>query len=540
MKHCLIALLWAFIANSCLAQEFQFSLGTDYNEIIYSSIQLPDKSYISCGQAAGYGAGGLNMMATRTNSIGERMWTKVYTSGDSEDMRSITQGSDGSIFSCGYTYGPSGNIQMTLQKINPDGSMAFSKQMGGPTGEVGEAIVATDDGGFAIVGYANSYNEATTADCLLSRFDGQGNLLWATGFGTEFGDNPKSLGITEDGHFLVAASYTPIPGQGLKAMAYTLDQNGNFLNALHVGHGEEMDLPRGIIELNGGLLVFGETYNTASGMTDVFFVHTDVEFNVIWQKIFGSDGFEHITSAIADDEGNFTVCGQTTTIGAGGVDGYIAQFNSSGEIGWMKTYGGESKDVFFQVIPTSDDGFLLSGYNRSFTTSFSNGWVIKTNERGDCACNQSATEILPIIDVVLDFATPEIESYAVDEEPTDWLVSVLDANDIGLDLMCSFGIEDDDTDSEEEVTAVSEAQGQMNFQAYPNPTEGMVYLSMPNTLEERILEVYSISGLLITRKRVPPAHEGIFPLDLSNLGGGVYIIQMTWSEGVYSKRLTIN
>ncbi|MFT4679667.1 MAG: hypothetical protein ACI9RU_001529 [Litorivivens sp.] len=539
MKYCLTAFLSVFIASSSLAQEFQISKGTDLTEIFYSSIQLPDKSYISCGLASGYGEGGLNMLATRTNSIGETMWTKVYTSGGNEDMRSMDMAPDGSIYSCGYTYTPKGNIQIAYTKINTDGSIAFSKQFGGAQGDAGEELVAIPDGGFAVLGSTQSYNQTPDSDCILTRFDSEGELLWATGFGTASGESPKSLSITQNGHFLVSATYRPDPEEGLKTMISVLDSNGQLVRSLHIGHGPDNDIARGVIGFNGGYLIFGETYNTSTGSTEVFFVHTDLDFNVIWQKMFGGDLYEHITAAVADDENTFTVCGQTSTLGAGGVDGYIAQFDNTGEIIWMKTYGGDSKDIFFNLLPTSDDGYIISGYNRSFTSSFSNAWIIKTNERGDCACNQSAATTLPTYGVSLDIQLMEVSSYPIDDTPTDWELTTLNAEDIFSDLICSFGIEEDGTDSTDEVTSVSEGNSNIQLEVYPNPSEGMVYLTMPNITEDQTLQVYSLSGKLITRKHIPATYDDLYPLDLSDLGVGVYIIQMVWSGGVYSKRLSI-
>ena len=53
------------------------------------------------------------------------------------------------------------------------------------------------------------------------------------------------------------------------------------------------------------------------------------------------------------------------------------------DVEWFKTYGGSSTETCNTAIRTSDGGFLLGGYTRSFTSTIADGWLVKLDINGD-------------------------------------------------------------------------------------------------------------------------------------------------------------
>jgi len=66
----------------------------------------------------------------------------------------------------------------------------------------------------------------------------------------------------------------------------------------------------------------------------------------------------------------------------------IGSVGASSEM-WSQTYGGTSSDYAEAMVQTSDGGFALAGYTRSFGAGSYDFWLVKTDEYGDMEWNQT-------------------------------------------------------------------------------------------------------------------------------------------------------
>ncbi|MBR4300545.1 MAG: T9SS type A sorting domain-containing protein, partial [Bacteroidales bacterium] len=58
---------------------------------------------------------------------------------------------------------------------------------------------------------------------------------------------------------------------------------------------------------------------------------------------------------------------------------------------------------------------------------------------------------------------------------------------------------------------------------YPNPTTGIVEVSLPQEFENQDIKLYNLRGVLLQTKVL---HGGITQFDISSLPDGVYIIKV--------------
>ncbi len=105
--------------------------------------------------------------------------------------------------------------------------------------------------------------------------------------------------------------------------------------------------------------------------------------DTLWTKTYGglSDDSGACVQLTSDD--GYIVVGRTESFGAGNSDVYLLKTDGSGDTLWTRTYGGMNEDVGFSVQETSDGGYVIIGYTRSFGPERYDVYLIKTNAYGD-------------------------------------------------------------------------------------------------------------------------------------------------------------
>jgi hypothetical protein len=97
---------------------------------------------------------------------------------------------------------------------------------------------------------------------------------------------------------------------------------------------------------------------------------------------------------------------------------------------------------------------------------------------------------------------------------------------------------------EQEVTVVdySTRDGHtIDFNLYPNPTDGKVNLVIGETLQSKaIVEVYNLLGERMMTKNIGRLLQGeTISLDLSHLVSGLYIVKLSTENGSCSKKVSV-
>ena len=85
------------------------------------------------------------------------------------------------------------------------------------------------------------------------------------------------------------------------------------------------------------------------------------------------------------NDGGYVLVGSTTSFGEGGSDLWILKIDNVGGFMWSRTYGGIGieNDVGRDIIQTSDGGYIVTGYTKSFSDDGNMDlWLIKTNGNG--------------------------------------------------------------------------------------------------------------------------------------------------------------
>lgn len=125
--------------------------------------------------------------------------------------------------------------------------------------------------------------------------------------------------------------------------------------------GVARDYARAIIPANdGGYVVAGYTESFGAGSADGWLLKLDSGGKLIWQKTFGSGGFEHAVSLIPASGGGYLVAAEGSSFGLGSSDVWLFKVDELGNIVWQKVYGGSREDWVYDVLRNAILGVALA------------------------------------------------------------------------------------------------------------------------------------------------------------------------------------
>ncbi|NIX63678.1 hypothetical protein [Gaetbulibacter sp. S0825] len=350
----------------------------------------------------------------------------TYGGSQEDHIVSIVETSDGNLALFGYTNSIDGDItDKTLQendywliKITPDGNLLWSKTYGGSGDDVGQKVVATNDGGFAITGYSMSSDGDASKnegfhDNWLLKLDANGNILWEKSYGFSGHDHSYSIIQTSDGGFLMTGFLDVTASGGLgntkvnsskrhgigEFWCHKLDANGNIEWRKYFG-GTNNDRSFDVVQANdGGYVITGFSESddfditNSYGSYDYWVIKLDTAGNLLWEKSLGGSEIDQARSIAKTDDNAYIIAGNSfstdgdVSSNKGNSDFFIVKIDDNGKVKWRKNYGGSDFDYATSISP-STNGFLLTGNSKSsdkdVTSNYGENdfWVIKINANG--------------------------------------------------------------------------------------------------------------------------------------------------------------
>ena len=247
------------------------------------------------------------------------------------------------------------------------GEIDFTKTFGGTRNEVAHSIVATNDNGYAVLGYVDSNDgdvvsrTGNDSDFLMLKYDSDDNLQWQNSYGGSKDDRGNSLIQTSDG--------------GYALLGFSKSDDGD------VGANE--------------------------GNSDFWLIKLTSNGAISWKKTIGFSGNDFGTSVIQTSDNGFLITGELDVTSSGGQgnsriasrhaggDFWAIKLNASGDTEWTKFFGGTFTDTALDVVQTNDNGFIILGTSDSTDTDITNPkgdydfWIIKINSTGTLVWEKS-------------------------------------------------------------------------------------------------------------------------------------------------------
>lgn len=120
---------------------------------------------------------------------------------------------------------------------------------------------------------------------------------------------------------------------------------------------------------------------------------------ILWEKSFGGTANDQFRNVAKTADGGYLLTGYSasglngnrTQLQRGAGDGMLIKVDAHGNRIWEKAFGGVNEDYLFDILPTSDNNFLIVGQSfsgvgyekQSINKGDVDGWIIKINPNGD-------------------------------------------------------------------------------------------------------------------------------------------------------------
>ncbi|SFN42404.1 Por secretion system C-terminal sorting domain-containing protein [Chryseobacterium oleae] len=154
-----------------------------------------------------------------------------------------------------------------------------------------------------------------------------------------------------------------------------LNQQGEEVWEKYFGGNNHDYLSSSIATQEGGFLLAGTSYSgkgldkkeDSKGGSDIWLIRLNEFGDELWQKTLGSTSDEEVRSVIQSTDLGFFVSGnvQSSSKGYGSKDVIIIKLDKNGKEVSQSILGGKGLDEVEKIIPTKDGGVLLGIYSRS-------------------------------------------------------------------------------------------------------------------------------------------------------------------------------
>lgn len=285
-----------------------------------------------------------------------------------ESAQAVVNTTDGGYAILGHAQSMDGDVlnksnesyDYWLLKFDATNQLQWQKTYGGSDDDRGVDLIQTSDNGYAVIGKSKSNDlevseNAGFDDFWVSKLDSSGTIIWEYSFGFAGSDTPYSIIQTNDDGYLLSGV--------LDVSASNGQGDRNSILSRHAG-GDYW-----VIKLNASGVKQWSNYYGGS--------FTDTAYDAIQTE---DDGYIIIGSSDSDDV--------DITNNLGSYDFWILKISATGTLVWEKSFGGSEIDEAHAISQATDGNYLIVGDTRSndLEISQNNGaadlWIVKITPEG--------------------------------------------------------------------------------------------------------------------------------------------------------------
>jgi PKD repeat protein len=362
------------------AVEWYKTYGGIGNEEVYGSrslIETSDGGYALVGWTYSYGSGGRDGWLIKTDAYGNIQWNKTYGKAADDDFSTVIQTDDGGYAFAGGSWNQDrGAFDLFVVKTDSNGNMQWNltyiPDSSGGSLDWGAAwtMIKTSDGGYIISGSIRHHPSHPTGDwdAWVVKVNATGQVQWDKPYFSGQDDGGGGIIQTADGGYAFVGATQSWGGYGGRIWLVKIDGSGNQQWVkTYGGGGGPTDNAYSIVQMSdGGYMIAGYTCASGAGSSDFCLIKTDSLGNQIWLKTYGGVNDDQAHSMVQTSDGGYVLAGYTKSFGVGGSDVWLVKTDPSGNQQWNEIFGGANDDRAASAIQPSDGGYAVAGCTNSF------------------------------------------------------------------------------------------------------------------------------------------------------------------------------
>jgi len=273
---------WILKLNSAGDIEWQHKYGGDRWDHVSSILQTNDGGYVFVGCTGSFGAGSVDIWILKLSSAGDIEWQETYGGRYDDKSRSIQQTIDGGYIVAGLTnsFDVLDDEDIWVLKLSSEGDIEWQKTYGESRDDEAQSIQQTIDGGYIVAGWTNSFSDGYDDDIWdgydddiwVLKLSSEGDIEWHKIYGGDDVDRALAIQQTDDRGYIVAGwtnSFGVADDEDIWVLK--LSSEGDIEWQKAYGGNYSQDYARAVLQAyDGGYVIAGATRSWGAGEEDVW------------------------------------------------------------------------------------------------------------------------------------------------------------------------------------------------------------------------------------------------------------------------------
>ncbi len=351
------------------------------------------------------------------------VWQRCIGGSGTDWGLDLTATNDGGFICFGNSYsadgdavGSHGEIDMLVTKLDADGTVQWTRVLGGSDVEWASTCIEASDGSILVSGLTRSTNGQVTGlqgyqDVWVVKLSPLGIVIWEHSYGGMGWEGIGYIQETADGGFLIhtntdspdgdVVGFHPGGSVATDCWVFKIDGSGQLIWSRAIGGSGHEATGKLIQTMDGGILM-GIAWAESNdgdvvghhGGRDCLLVKMNATGSVEWSLAVGGSLGDEGSDVLELSNGDIMLLGRTASmdgdiaINQGGYDVLLAKVSSTGSLIWSRTYGGSLDDNGQRLFAAPDGGFIIGCGSSSNDGDVSgnhgqiDAWVFKVDADG--------------------------------------------------------------------------------------------------------------------------------------------------------------